>query len=63
MNKINDIQLSNIENKQERLWFSIIKQLSKETGFGNLEISLTIKDGKITNVLRVQIKENFNINS
>ena len=59
-NKINDIELSKIETENERHWFSVIKQKAVESRFGKLEMSLTVKNGKVSNVCIIKGSENFN---
>lgn len=59
--KRNDVPMRDIENKTDRYWYSIIKELSEDTHFGTVQMSLTIKNGEITNIQQVEQKKNFNI--
>ncbi|MCX6785931.1 MAG: hypothetical protein NTZ18_03725 [Candidatus Komeilibacteria bacterium] len=56
-----EIKESEIENKNERLWFSVIKSYVKETGFGTVELTMTVKDGVVTNISQAKIKNNVNV--
>lgn len=59
--KINEVELSEVENKQEQLWFSYLKQIAKTANFGKIELTLTISSGRIVNVKNTKIIDNFNI--
>jgi len=61
LKKINDVSLRDIQTRQEKLLFSYIVQIAEETGFGNVELSLTIKNGKVVNIKNTKIIDNFNI--
>jgi hypothetical protein len=61
MARKNDITLRDIESRDERYWFSIIKQLSEGVGFGTLSVSFTIKNGEVTNIQNTEVRKNFNI--
>ena len=60
--KINEIEMSTVENKNEELWFSALKQIIKEINFGQVEVNLTIKNSKVTNIAQSS-KRNINIGS
>jgi len=62
--KINDIPQTDIENENEKRWFNIIKQSIKNSknGYGEIEVLLNLKGGKVTNVKCIS-KDNFNIGS
>ena len=61
--KYNNINLSDIENREEQKWFSFLKQNAEELKFGNISLDMTIKNGKIVNIKNIKTVENFNINS
>jgi len=58
---INEIEMMEPQNKNEKMWFSIIKTYAKETGFGKIELSLTVKNGVITNISETKCKKNINV--
>jgi len=59
--KINDIKIRQEMTKDDAKWFSYIAQKAEETGFGNLELNLTVKNGKVVNIKNAIAIENFNI--
>lgn len=58
----NGVPYYEIENQTEKKWFSFIKDKAKKLRFGNLQVNLTIKNGKVVNVKHIREEENFNIN-
>lgn len=50
-----------IETKEERRWFSIIKEKSREVKYGCLEFKAIIKNGKIVSLQGIREVESFNI--
>lgn len=59
--KINDIVMSKIENKNEHKWFSLIKQIVSGAGFGTVEIKLTVKNNQVSNIAEIKQTKNHNI--
>lgn len=57
----NGIPLSDIKHKSEEKWFSFIKHKAEELGYGNLQVNLTVKNGKIVAIKNIREEENFNI--
>lgn len=58
--KINDVSLKEIENQNEKMWFSVIKNIAQKVDFGHIELVLSVKNGKITNIGE-NSKRNWNI--
>lgn len=58
---INDIEIKEPENRNEKLYFSIIKHLAEEIGFGELDLTLKVKNNKIVNVAVNSGRKNFNV--
>jgi hypothetical protein len=50
-----------IENKDERKWFSYLKEKGIVVGYGQLELTAIIKNGKIVAFRSVKEVDNFNI--
>jgi uncharacterized protein with FMN-binding domain len=50
-----------IENKDERKWFSYLKEKAKQLDFGQLQLTAVIKGGKIVAFKSVKELDNFNI--
>jgi hypothetical protein len=50
-----------IENKDERKWFSYLKEKAIQLNFGQLELTAVIKGGKIVAFKSVKALDNFNI--
>lgn len=63
ISKINDIEIKNPETLSERKWFSLIKQRSEELDYGNMDLRITIKNGKVVAIKIITREENFNINA
>lgn len=59
--QLNDIIISEIESKNERKWFSLIKQLVSKAGFGTIELKITIKNYQVSNIADIKMVENHNI--
>lgn len=55
--------MRDLETRDDQYWFSIIKELAENAGFGTISLSLTIKNGDVTNIQHTEIKKNFNIKS
>ena len=64
MKKINDLTMRELENLNDRKWYSHIKNLvdNVDTGFGNLDISLTIKNSQVTNI-KVRSEASFSVHN
>lgn len=59
--QINEIVISKIETKNEEKWFSLIKQLVSNAGFGTLELKVTIKNSQVSNIADIKMVANHNI--
>lgn len=57
---INGIKLSEIKSKKEKLWFSAIKQIARETNFGQVELILIVRNCEITGISETKIKKRWN---
>ena len=60
MGKINGLTMRDLENLNDRKWFSYIKNITEEMGFGNIELALTIKNGTITTI-KVRSEASFSV--
>ena len=56
-NKVNP----EIETKDERKWFTYLKQKASDLNYGSIELSVVIKSGKIVAFRSGKAIENFNI--
>lgn len=61
MSKINDIEIRQPVDKNEKWWFSHIAAAIEKVGFGSLQLKLTVKNGKVVNIKNT-IEESHNIN-
>lgn len=61
MNEKNTRKDHEIENKDERKWFSYLKEKGIVVGYGQLELTAIIKNGKIVAFRSVKEVDNFNI--
>lgn len=52
--------MRDLESFNDRKWFSYIKNLSEEMGYGNVELSLIVKKGEITTI-KVRSEASFSI--
>lgn len=59
--KFNGVPISDIENYSEKKWFSFLKHKAEKVDYGNLQVSLTVKNGKVVAVKHIREEENFNI--
>jgi hypothetical protein len=50
-----------IENRDERKWFSYLKEKAIKVNFGKLELTATIKNGKIVAFNNIKECDSFNI--
>lgn len=48
--KINDVRIREFMDANDRVWFSFIKNLVEESGFGKLDLQITVNNGKVVNV-------------
>ena len=60
MKEINGLTMRSLENLNDRKWFSYIKNLSEDVDFGNVELSLTVKNGQITTI-KVRSEASFSV--
>lgn len=61
MKKINDIEVRNaFESRNEKMWFSLVAQLVEEAQFGKIDLTFTVKGGKVVNIKR-KTEGNYNI--
>jgi len=57
----NGITIRDIENLGEYKVFSFIMQRAKEINYGSMDLSFTIKKGKVVNIREKMVETNFNI--
>jgi uncharacterized protein with FMN-binding domain len=46
----------------DRKWFSYLKNLTEEMGYGNLDLSVTVKNGQVTHI-KVKSESSFSIHN
>ena len=47
---INNVCLEIPQTLNEKIWFSTIKQIIERTGYGTIELKITVKEGKVMTV-------------
>jgi len=57
---INGIEQLEPITRNEKAWFSIIKQISEDTNFGSVELRLVIKAGKVMSINNIKAYNSFN---
>jgi len=62
LRKINDIKQVMPETKEEIKWFSLIRTLVEDTGYGKVELELTVKGGKLVSINNIKQHSRFNLN-
>ena len=60
MATINEIEQREIENSNQRQWFSILMAEIDKIGYGTIDLKLTIKNYKVTNVKKIS-SDNFQL--
>jgi hypothetical protein len=50
-----------IKTRDERKWFSYIKEKAITLGYGQIEMSIIIKGGKVVAIKSIREIDNFNI--
>jgi hypothetical protein len=56
--EINDVTIRKPESMNETMWYSYLHHLIEQTGFGTLEVRLTVKNGKVTTI-KVKSEQSF----
>ncbi len=59
---INGIEIRNPESKNETKWFSYLKKLVDAAPYGSVDIKMTVKGGKVTNI-KVKSEESFSVHN
>lgn len=50
MAKVNGVEITEPKSQAERLWFSHMKELFEEANYGVVNLSVTVKNGEVTNI-------------
>lgn len=59
--RINDMELrESFRNSNEKYWFSFIAEVLEEADYSQVDLKLTVKNGKVVNI-KTNTEKNFNI--
>lgn len=60
--EINGIEMREPESRNEIKWFSYIKKLVDAAPYGSVDIKMTVKGGRVTNI-KVKSEESFSVHN
>ncbi len=62
MKEFNGQPVHKLDSMNDRMWFSYIKEMVKNTRFGSIDLTLTIKGGQVTNI-KTRTETSFSVHN